>query len=295
MKNSFYNSLSKKYRETGKGFLSQKEIEAYLTARFPATFAATIRVLSEVKKRVCFSPSSLLDLGAGPGTGTLAAREVFSTIGQTTLVENNPLMVAEGKKMCPGDWVETDLLKTPFSPHDLVLFAYSFGELSEKIQPEVLERAWNAAQVLVIVEPGTPRGFWHILKARKLLLGWGAKMIAPCPHAGACPMQGEDWCHFSTRLERTREHRHLKKGTLGWEDEKFSYLCVGKEPATLPEDRLLAPPQKGKGHVRLKLCKGGETILTKKEKPLYKQVQKLKWGDPLLAEHIVEESDDGSK
>ena len=73
-------------------------------------------------------------------------------------------------------------------------------------QIEVLKKAWDAAKVLVIVEPGTPRGFENILKAREQLIQWGGKMIAPCPHVKQCPMK-DKWCHFSVRLERTREHR----------------------------------------------------------------------------------------
>src|ERR1700722_16786299 len=50
---------------------------AYLVARFPATHAAAhaaLRRTQEVSPR--FSPSSLLDVGAGAGTGVFAARAI---------------------------------------------------------------------------------------------------------------------------------------------------------------------------------------------------------------------------
>ena len=91
--------------------------------------------------------------------------------------------------------------------------------------------AWRAtSHALVLVEPGTPAGFQHILDARTALAAEGARFIAPCPHEGPCPMRTgartDDWCHFSVRVPRTRRHRQLKGGSLGYEDEKFAYLVA---------------------------------------------------------------------
>ena len=70
--------------------------------------------------------------------------------------------------------------------------------------------------VLLLVEPGTPAGAGHIQRARAQLLqaaaaaaaaagGGGpsqAHVVAPCPHDGACPMEGRpSWCHFVQRFQ----------------------------------------------------------------------------------------------
>jgi len=283
MSKKFYDSISQKYRETGGGDLSPKEVEAYCIARMPATYAAVSHVFMEIQGRIPTPPKSFLDLGAGPGTGVLAAKEIFPEIEKATLVEKNDYMIRQGKTIVEGQWIQADLQSLAPTPHDLVLFAYSFGEISGQL--EVLKRAWDAAQILVIVEPGTPRGFEHILKARKHLIEWGAKMIAPCPHMRQCPMQGGDWCHFSVRLERTREHRQLKGGELGWEDEKFSYVAFCKEEAQPASARILRHPQKQTGNVVLRLCSEEglvEKTISKKQGPLYKQARKAKWGDPFI-------------
>lgn len=48
---------------------------AYLATRLPATFAASIHVFSELRRRAQeVDVSSLLDLGAGPGTGPVRRR-----------------------------------------------------------------------------------------------------------------------------------------------------------------------------------------------------------------------------
>ena len=109
-------------------------------------------------------------------------------------------------------------------------------------------------------------------------------MAAPCPHALACPMVGGDWCHFAARLERTALHRKLKGGSLGYEDEKFSYVAFSKEVVELPPSRILSEPARHSGHVSLKLCTKAEglqqPIISKKQGELYKQSRKAAWGDP---------------
>ena len=41
------------------------------------------------------------------------------------------------------------------------------------------------------------------------VIGEGAAILAPCPHAQACPLVEPDWCHFVQRLPRSRDHRLL--------------------------------------------------------------------------------------
>ena len=63
---------------------------------------------------------------------------------------------------------------------DLVTLSYVLGELSEVDQSAVLERvAGAAAELVVIVEPGTPAGYRRILAARSALLAAGLTVLAP--------------------------------------------------------------------------------------------------------------------
>lgn len=282
MKKKNYQSLSKRYRETGKGFLSEDEVSAYLLGRMPATKAAIRAVFEEIAPRIERPIERFLDLGAGPGTGLLAFTEVFGDPHSAVLVESNPHMIAQGKKLVEAQWVTQNLFLFEPKEVDCALFGYSYGELDSHKRLDLLKRVFYKAQVLVVVEPGTPRGYENVLEARDFLLSIGGHMVAPCPHARKCPMQGSDWCHFSVRIPRSKEHRALKEGALGYEDEKFSYVAISKEPAQMARGRIVRHPLKQKGHVVLKICAEEGLIdktISKKAGDTYRSARKAKWGD----------------
>jgi ribosomal protein RSM22 (predicted rRNA methylase) len=135
-----------------------------------------------------------------------------------------------------------------------------------------------------MIEPGTPATFANVLRARDLLIGVGAQIVAPCPHHNVCPLAARnDWCHFAVRLERSAHHRRLKGGDLGYEDEKFSYLIASKIPMQRPEARIVRHPLKHSGHVKLTLCTPADlqqVTIAKSQKLLYRAARKAEWGDP---------------
>jgi ribosomal protein RSM22 (predicted rRNA methylase) len=167
---------------------------------------------------------------------------------------------------------------------DLVTLAYVLDEFDDAQRAVLVQQLWSlTGDTLLIVEPGTPAGYKRILEARDALLRQGAQMIAPCPHASACPLIAPDWCHFSRRVARSRAHLAAKNAEVPWEDEKFSYLAVTRNSVTLPAARVIAPPRAGSGKVELKLCAGDGTaelvLVTKREGARYKQAKRLDWGE----------------
>ncbi|GLI62767.1 hypothetical protein VaNZ11_005511 [Volvox africanus] len=123
--------------------------------------------------------------------------------------------------------------------YDLVIAPYQLTVLPtvEERQRLVRELWDRCGDVMILIEPGTPRGFAAIAEARELVLGregrkrlqleaaaasggqrqdgravdprvvnklrgTGAHVVAPCPHDGACPMLAtkRHWCHFSQPL-----------------------------------------------------------------------------------------------
>jgi ribosomal protein RSM22 (predicted rRNA methylase) len=159
------------------------------------------------------------------------------------------------------------------------------GELPQAAAEAVLNKAWKCAgKFLVAIEPGTRRGFAAVNAARSAMIANTAHIFAPCPHASACPMAAAgDWCHFSQRVERTQQHRQLKGGELGYEDEKFSYVVAAKVATPSAGSRIVRHPGKHSGHVQLALCTTQGRIesrtVTRSSKEAYKRARKAEWGD----------------
>lgn len=275
---------------------TREDRAAYLTARLPATFAANWRVFSEIRQRAAQADiASVLDLAAGPGTALFAATEVFPALRQATLVESDAGWLELGQRLAAGhsnpalrqaEWRSCDL-RRPFecSPHDLVVISYALGELPWSAAETLLRRAWRVAtQFLVVIEPGTMRGFGVVHSARSFLIAEHAEILAPCPHCDACPMAGtRDWCHFVQRLERTSAHRQAKTAALAYEDEKFSYLVASREIFPTAAARIVRHPRKHSGHVQLTLCARGGGIemrtVTRSDGAIYKPARQAEWGD----------------
>src|SRR6476620_9823794 len=73
---------------------------AYLAVRLPATYAVVRRVFAEIDARAPQAEiTSLLDLGAGPGTALFAAAEEFPSLRQATLIEADAEWLALGKRL----------------------------------------------------------------------------------------------------------------------------------------------------------------------------------------------------
>lgn len=268
---------------------------AYAAARMPATLAAAIAVLRELRQRMPdVKLSSQLDLCAGPGTLGWAAAEMLEEIETRTFLERDPGFIELGRELAShspsaglrhASWQETELPRsTDFAPHDLVTLSYGLNELAVSGRERLVQAAWQATrQALVLIEPGTPAGYEAILLARTQLLDEGACIAAPCPHHNRCPLlEGPGWCHFVRRLPRTRLHRITKGAELGYEDEKYSYLIVSRTPALPYPARVLAPPREFKATVQLELCTAEglrRESLPRRNKDLWRRARKAEWGD----------------
>src|SRR3989339_287493 len=108
-----FERISDRYRKEEGDFLqTDEERWAYLFTRLPATFAVALKVFEELQAR---SPDleihTLLDVGAGPGTGMWAASEVFGkTLSLCTLLEKDPHFSGMGKLLAKESsfpWVQT--------------------------------------------------------------------------------------------------------------------------------------------------------------------------------------------
>jgi ribosomal protein RSM22 (predicted rRNA methylase) len=271
---------------------------AYLVARMPAIFDVNLSILAELA-RLCpgIEASSVLDLGCGPGTATLAAQQIFGPLQAATMVDNDPGWVELRARLIKGAdpqlaavsrFVNADLRRPDrLERHDLVIISYVLGEMDPDAANQLIGQAWALARrAVVIVEPGTPRGFRAIVAARDKLIDARGRIVAPCTHAHQCPLAGEkDWCHFDARIARTRRHQRTKAGALPFEIEKFSYVigASGDAGASSEAARIIKHPMKKSGHVILDLCTFEaavqRVIISKRDKELYRQARAARWGD----------------
>jgi ribosomal protein RSM22 (predicted rRNA methylase) len=276
--------LSEEYRAGRAARVTGAErLAAYLVTRMPATYSAAYAVLGEVRRLLDErAVSEVLDLGAGTGAASLAARHWFPG-ARITLVERDAAMLEAAREWLPDAAVVRGEAARigELPPHDLAMAAYSLGEMGGAAGM----RLWQAARVaMVAIEPGTPRGFGLIRDLRGELLAAGAYMLAPCPGAMECPMAGSDWCHFAARVERTSLHRRVKGGALGYEDEKYSYVALAREAAQLPAARVVRHPQHWPGLVEMELC----TVhglrhreVRKRDRDGFRAARKAVWGEAL--------------
>jgi ribosomal protein RSM22 (predicted rRNA methylase) len=259
----------------------------------PATFGACTAVFQAIRSRCPqFSCRSFLDLGAGPGTASWAALTVFPELSELHLVEKESVPIEVGKELRgQNDWIWKQAgLESAFEipAADMATLSYAYGELPEQVGRNVIERLWaEQIPVVAVIEPGTPKGFERIRALRAYVIQKGARIIAPCPHEETCPMPANDWCHFSARIERTRLHRQLKEGSLGYEDEKYSYVVYVHPSVNLErlpiQGRILRHPLKGSGFVKMSVCEADglirERTVTRSNKAQYRIARDAEWGD----------------
>ena len=129
-------ALSDAYRTGGapasRAVRTPGDVAAYLATRAPATYAAAADVFERIHDlRPDWGPTSMLDLGAGPGIASWAATEAWPQISTVTLVEAEAAMVRAGRKLAEegpdglrtATWVVGDALSS--SPRaDLVVLSY---------------------------------------------------------------------------------------------------------------------------------------------------------------------------
>jgi ribosomal protein RSM22 (predicted rRNA methylase) len=274
------------------------DVVAYAGYRMPATFSAVAAALRQLALAVPeLDPRTLVDLGGGSGAAAWAAIEQYPRLQSVLVVDQVEPALTLGRQLAVpsrlhrvGQWRAAALTEGDIEPADLVTLSYVLGELAEPFRSGLVERAARGAQALLVVEPGTPAGYERVLAARQVMLDCGLTIAAPCPHQAACPMvPGQDWCHFSVRVNRSSVHRRLKAAELGFEDEKFSYVAGVRSAALAPAARVLRRPHLGKGLVSLYLCTPADglvrTVVSKRQGPVYRAARDVAWGDGWRFDH----------
>jgi ribosomal protein RSM22 (predicted rRNA methylase) len=287
--------ISRTYREGGgsRAIKSEMDALAYALARMPATYAAVSACLNALlEARPDFAPERLLDIGAGPGTASWSAGEAFPSLKSFALLDANQVLRTLALDLLTGSTRLAGLHYEPgearaslarAGPADFVVASYLIGELGEAERASLAEAMWaKTRDTLVVIEPGTPGGYARIIALREQLVAAGAHVLAPCPHDRQCPLVPPDWCHFSQRLARSRAHKQVKGADVPFEDERFSYVALTREPVSEHPFRVLAQPAIGKAGISARLCTPAGVTLAKvprRDKEAYAKARHWRWGD----------------
>ncbi len=307
---------------------------SYLHCRMPYTYNVSKRICMELQQRLPnFKPDSILDYGSGLGSSIWAAHDIYKNANKLAAVEPNKDMRKLGRFLTTiGElnkeilWVESLTMipgtGTDRGRFDLIFLSHVLQELpTSKIRLLLLETLFSRLKddgVLVVVEPGSPKGYRFIHDLREWVINTRtreeASIIAPCPHHMKCPLaeKTNDWCHFSQlsyKWDKSVLPRPSKEKQLY--NEKFCYLSIkkGKTPNIVYKDlndledhevnsdmdtdskksffweRLLRPVIKKQKHSILDMCttqgKFERRIIARSHGTLggYKTSKKLNWGD----------------
>jgi ribosomal protein RSM22 (predicted rRNA methylase) len=292
--------MSAGYRQgaTSQAIATPLQAKAYAVARMPATYAACAAVFARMNEVMPdFAPASLLDVGAGTGAASWAAVAAWPGISSVTMLDRNPALRDLARRLADAGLPRCEILSGDVVAEkpkaDLVVASYVLAEFPEEACAAIAANLWTSADVtLALIEPGTPDGFARIRAARAALIEAGAHVAAPCTHDKACPISGwsvresgsdqqKDWCHFSQRLSRSRDHMLLKDAHVPFEDERYCYVVVTRGKMASGA-RILAPPLVEKPGLTFKLCDGDglrAQFVASRDKDEYRRVRKRGWGD----------------
>lgn len=292
-------ALSERYRGARDGSpLIRTALDAlsYAALLLPATYAQIEGALrASVARMPHQQPLTLLDIGSGPGTAVWAALQRFPSIQHITTSERDEHLDALAQLLhrahdVPVTQLRQDITRiASWPPHDLVVIGHVLNELTPAQRRDVLTKAWAAtAQTLVIIEPGTSAFFPMLQEIRQQLVDHGGYIVAPCTHAGTCPLNN-DWCHFANKIARPDFQRHARGATLPYEEAKYSFITVSRTPVTYNGVRVMHDTTTHKGYITLEHCSARGIQITsvpKRKREAYRAARDAQWGSWLSDETV---------
>jgi ribosomal protein RSM22 (predicted rRNA methylase) len=281
---------------------------AYLALRVPATYAQILAAASAVQEVMpTWQPTSLLDIGAGPGTGTWAIRVLWPEITSITNIDQDRHLISLSQAIAQDtnipiatSWKQRSVISgigDSEGLYDIVLIANVLNELSTAQQEKLIGQAYNHCRgVLLLIEPGTPQGSTIISQAAKKLSHAGTLLA---PYSNTTFISDDDyWLHFPQRFIRPEFQRRIRQRmrdssdmASDWEEAKYSYVAVSKLPAeVIPWGRCVGPIKIQKGFLEVPiLTQDGINVVKvlKRHKPQYTFAKNLRWGQIVQYEHEI--------
>ncbi|AEJ20659.1 small ribosomal subunit Rsm22 family protein [Gracilinema caldarium] len=238
------------------GYLGQKPLlSAYLRYFLPWNIFRLARLMPALPLQFT-EGDAITDLGSGPLTLPIALWVCRPDLRDMELefrcLDRTGAILDAGKTILqalPSQW-KVRIIRGSLGeriegkPARLVTAVNLFNELfwddhngprlvAERYAPVLSALADSKRGSLLVVEPGIPRSgeFISHLRAQLMTLSW--LPLAPCTHAGACPLpggkRGAKWCHFAFETDEAPEALHRLSRAAGIPKERatVSFLLAG--------------------------------------------------------------------
>lgn len=202
--------------------------------------------------------SDFIDLGAGPGTFSIAWKE-FGGTGDFYQIELSPLMKEQGRKIWDS-FAEARLYQSSRwewtnDKEKFLLFGHSANEMGAKTAIDYVKKI--SPDHILFIEPGTKDFFPKMLEIRRFLLESGYNVLYPCPNESDCPMStGEDWCHQFIQVKHDPDVERLSQ--MARKDRKLLPLTVHAYSKTFktinPSERIVRVLPETKFSLEWEIC-----------------------------------------
>lgn len=186
------------------------------------------------------SNCTFIDLGAGPGTFSLAFRKWANRPVNILQIETSAVMRAQANKIWEGLYPEEKLLNSTVG-EKILFFGHSANEMGVDVALKYINDL-NPEHIL-FVEPGTKDFFPKMLQIRDELLRQKFNVLYPCPKAEECPLKNsqEDWCHQFIQVKQEGDVERLSQ--MARKDRRHLPLIVHAFSKTFkaqtPKSRLI--------------------------------------------------------
>ncbi len=286
------DSFTKKRGDLPRNYLNDADRRRAYIAGFILPNAAKVLHCLEEASQSGAIPSkgkiSMLDLGCGPATASLATSAFFGPSRKlsVTAIEQSKHILQDGKKLfdsldMPGRSFEAIVERiTPAKidrqlagrRFDIIVVANLLNELGDdevafKLIRNLITNHLNKDGVIIVIDPALKKTTIPLMAMRDRLLDEDEKVdvIAPCLHRQSCPMRKQnerDWCHFYLEWKRPELIKQLDELTgLDRRHLKMAYFIFVSALRSLASDlnrwRVVSSPLISKGKRELILCSGG--------------------------------------
>lgn len=161
--------------------------------------------------------AAFVDVGAGPGTFSIAFREwLRHPVKRLIQIETSEVMRQQSRKLWhglyPGESSQWwDRPQADDAAGKLLLFGHSANEMGPEKTLDYIQRL--NPEHLIFIEPGTKDFFPQMLSIREKLHEQGYHVIYPCPSGKECPLKNstQDWCHQFLQVTQDPEVERLSQ------------------------------------------------------------------------------------